>query len=253
VTTEPENPELLLDGQLDRAIDVEYAAICGTAVVGLVLSLVGAVAYLAVPLVAVPLAGALVSLLALRRIRRSEGVLTGRNVALAGLVGGLLMAGGTGLHHFQTWRNQQLMLRAVEVQAYDDIDALLAGQYAEVLGRMPETFRQRQAPGGPDQLKADTAGLLKGGGAVVNRQLQALTPVRSKEGELLAPAVIRVDLERRILEFKLWFMRNEARGWDLVGIAGTETFESVIKYSTTSGAPPELVSPIREEHDHDHD
>lgn len=251
VTTEPPKPELLIDGVLDRATDAEYAAICGMAVVGLILSVVGAVALLAVPLLAVPVVGALVSLAAIRKIRRSEGVLTGKHVAIAGLAIGALMTAGVGVYHLQNWYAQRQMLGMVKDQAYDVIDELLAGQYAEVLARMPEDFRKRQAPGGPEELKNNLAPLLKGGGAVVNRQLLTLMPVRSKEGHLLAPAQMRVDLEKRVLEFTLWFMRTEADTWELVGIAGTETVESVIK-NGTPGTPPELVSPIREEHEHDH-
>jgi hypothetical protein len=252
VTTEPTKPELLLDGELDRATDVEYAAISGVAVVGLVLGLVGAIAVLAAPLLAVPAVGALISLAALRKIRRSEGVLTGRRVALAGIAVGILMTAGVGLYHFQNWYNQRQMLGMVKEQAYDVIDELLAGQYTTVLARMPEDFRNRQAAGGPEELKANVAPLLKDGGTMVNRQLLSLMPVRSKQGDLMAPAQMRVDLERRILNFKLWFKRTAANSWELVGIDGAETIESQIKYGTP-GVPPQLESPIHEEHSHDHD
>ena len=76
----------------------DYAAVNVRAVIGLILGVASVVAYIFsdsyVPL-AIPLAGLIVSLVALIQIQGSNGTQTGRGIALVGL----LLAGGLSLIH----------------------------------------------------------------------------------------------------------------------------------------------------------
>jgi hypothetical protein len=251
VATQTDKPELLADGQLDRATDPEYAAVSALAAWGFVLSLGGVVAFLVVPLVAIPVAGALLCLWGHRHVHRSQGALTGRRLALAGIAVGTVVALAAGLYHFQNWRQEQQTLGSIETQAYDVLDQLLAGKYEEVLARMPVDFRVRQAPDGAEGLKARLGPFFKGAGSVTGRRLLSLRPVQSKEGHWLAPAQMRVDLEHRGLDFNFWFMQMPKGTWDLVGIEAAESFESVTQ-NPASQAPEPMPSPIHTEHSHEH-
>jgi hypothetical protein len=64
----------------------EYRSLTPAAVVGLILGLLAPVAFLSPLLVAVPLAGLVFSLMALRQISTSEGAVIGRPAAMAGLI-----------------------------------------------------------------------------------------------------------------------------------------------------------------------
>ena len=50
-----------------------------------------------------------------------------------------------------------------------------------------------------------------------------------------------VELERRYLQFTLWFQQRPDGQWELVGVAGTETFESLGKFGSAS--PDEAPAP----------
>lgn len=79
----------------------QYRALSSLAVAGAVLGVVGLLALLDWFLALIPLVGIVVSLLALRRIRTSDGELTGRPAALTGLVLNLLLLpGALGLHTY---------------------------------------------------------------------------------------------------------------------------------------------------------
>jgi len=52
-----------------------------------------------------------------------------------------------------------------------------------------------------------------------------------------------VELERRYLQFTLWFQQRPDGQWELVGVAGAETFESLGKFGlpepdAAPAAPP---------------
>lgn len=79
----------------------QYRALSSLAVAGAVLGVVGLLALLDWFLALIPLAGIVVSLLAMRRIRQSEGELTGRPAAMVGLVLNLLLLpAAMGLHTY---------------------------------------------------------------------------------------------------------------------------------------------------------
>ena len=99
----------------------EYQAISTLAVASLLVGAASATALVGVPLWIVPLVGILLSCLALRRIDRSAGTLTGRPLALAGL--GLAVCFGTAAlaDHFNS---QHLVARKAQQVATQWFQAL---------------------------------------------------------------------------------------------------------------------------------
>ena len=89
--SDAEFPEPRLTNHQDAEV-VEYQAVSGLAVAGLVVGLGGAVAFIHPSLCIVPLAGVLLGVLALRRIARDAPALIGRKAAVAGLVLSLFCA-----------------------------------------------------------------------------------------------------------------------------------------------------------------
>jgi hypothetical protein len=245
MTATPEKPGLL-DGQLDRATDQEYAAISPMAVVGLVLGILGIAALLAPPLVAMPAIGFILSLIALRRIRRSEGVLAGRGFAVAGIVIGLGLTILGGATHGIAWYRQQTTLSDLRSRAFQIADDLAAGRYEKAYQMMPSEWRAQQAAG-VKEFRNRIGPLFEGAGPLVSRRLMSLQPLpveeKAKNGKtveqhFVAPAEMQVDLQHRILAVTLWFGQDPDGRWDLIGVAAEETLESQEKYpSQTSPAP----------------
>jgi hypothetical protein len=250
MTTDTPKPATVLDGQLDRAIDPEYAAVSPLAVAGLVLSIAGLGAFLAVPLIAAPVAGVMLSLLALRKIRRSEGVLTGRRIAKVGLIVGSILAVLAAGFHGEAWREDRDTLAAIKAQAYDAFDEILAGRYAEVYARMPEGYRLRQATG-PEAFAARIAPHFRDAGALEGRRLLSLKQVYSSEGHLLAPAIMEAEFANRTYQFTLWFMRTDPQTWALVSVEGGETIQSMLKHPNVVPLEP-VTGPIQQKHEHEH-
>jgi hypothetical protein len=236
MTAGHENPELL-DGKLDRAIDAEYAAISTPAVLGLILSIAGASAILVVPLIALPVLGLILGIVADRKIRRSQGVLTGRPIAIAAIAIGAILTVAAGARHASDWLHEREVLTGLETRAYAVVDDCLAERYQKVYETMPEEFRKLQAAG-PNQFRARLAPLLRNGGAVVNRSLMSLQIARNPDGTVIAPAEMRVELERRYLDMTIWFKQTPDGNWDLVGVAGQETFDSLSKFPAPAAPPP---------------
>jgi hypothetical protein len=238
MTTPPNNQQLPLDGQLDRAMDPEYAAISTMAVLGLASSLVGALAFMLPPLIVLPAMGLVMGVLALRKIRRSEGILAGRSIALAAcMVGALVLAGSTA-YHLHNWLSERQVLNDLTNRSYAITDDILAGRYDRVYNAMPEEFRQEGR--GAEDFRAHIAPALAGAGSVVRRVLLSLEVVRLEDGTVVAPAKVHVELERRYLEFKMVFKKSPAGTWDLAGVGVGETFESQAKFAPEE---PEVTPP----------
>jgi hypothetical protein len=247
----PDKPQRLLDGQLDRATDPEYAAVSLMAVGGLALGVLGALAYWVAPFLALSAMGVVVSLLALRKIRRSEGVLTGRWVAVAGAAIGAIVTVAGAAYHLTTFVQEHRMLTALEVRAFEVVDNLAADRYEQVYKMMPEEFRVRQASG-PQQFRDRIYPLFKGAGAVEKRGLTSLRVLHASDGATVAPASIRVELERRLLDMTIWFKENGDGQWELVGVGGVEPMESPLKFRSEE-APITVPGPYEFHHEHHHD
>ncbi|HET6441142.1 MAG TPA: DUF4190 domain-containing protein [Phycisphaerae bacterium] len=246
--------------QLDRATDPEYAAVSSAAAVSLVIAVLGiwplllisndwveppsSVPDLVVSLAifaATPLVGLVIGLLAYRQIRRSHGVLTGTRLALAGVaVGAGLMLVWSGWLVYQ-WRQNDRILHELEATAYRIIDELIQGRYDDVYQRLPVERRKRQ-PGGSRLFRARMAQLFEGAGAVTDRRLMSLRLVPTEQGAYVAPAEMRVDLERRILQISLLLGLGPEEKWELVDLRGGPTFESMIKFDNPYDKPEESDS-----------
>ena len=260
--------ELLKDGTLDRATDPEYAAVNPLAVVGLIVGLLGAAAYAALlarnfvsketvwayqvipPAGLIPLVGFLLSLMAWRRIRQSEGVQSGRRIAVAGIVAGaavtLIFCG----IEAYGWREESRTLSALDARSYEIIDGMAAGRYDEVYAMIPADWRRRQAAGA-QQFREQFRGLFEGAGPLVKRQLRSLQVVLTTDAQAIAPAEMRIDFQNRSLDVSIWFHRTAGGSWEVVGLGGSETFESQMRHPTDS-ATLSIPAPFERQHDHDH-
>ncbi|KPJ75912.1 MAG: hypothetical protein AMK72_06310 [Planctomycetes bacterium SM23_25] len=241
--------EPVSDDRLDRATDPEYAAVCPLAVIALVVGVLGGAAFLAAPLVAVPAVAIGLALAARRKIRKSQGVLVGRKLAVAGLVLGIATAAAGGGYHLLLWQGKQQTLEDLETQAIETLDEILAGRYETVFEKLPDDSLQRKL--GLDAFRQGISGLLDGAGGLVGRDLMSLQILPFESGGLVAPADMRVNLERRILEVTLWFRQEEDGHWRLAGVGGQETVESIAKYGD-EGVPPGVPAPYQRGHGHDH-
>ena len=243
--------------QLDRGTDPEYAAVSSMAVIGLVVAVLGVwpllliskhwvepptslpdLVVMTVIFAAAPLVGLVLSLTALRQIRRSYGVVTGRRIALAGLATGALLAAVWAGWLTVEWRRNERTLRDLEKTAYAVMDNLLAGRYEQVYEQIPEEYRRRQ-PAGYRQFRDYMAELFEGAGALVERRLLSLRIIKTERGTYIAPAEMRVDLERWNLQVSMTFSRTPAGKWELVGIQGRPTLESMMKHDTPSDRLPQ--------------
>jgi hypothetical protein len=84
--------------------------------------------------------------------------------------------------------------------------------------------------------------LFEGAGAVTGRRLMSLRLVPTEQGTYVAPAEMRVDLERRILQISLTLGLGPEEKWELVGFGGGPTFESMIKFDNPYDKPEESDS-----------
>jgi hypothetical protein len=260
--------ESVKDGALDRATDPEYAAINPLAVVGLIVGLLGAAAYGALlawnflskenvwvyqvlpPVVIIPLAGLALSLAALVRIRRSEGVQSGRRIAVAGIAIGAAVTLIFGAIEAYGWREESRTLSALGARSYEIVDALAAGRYDDVYAMIPADFRRRQAAG-PQQFRDAFRPLFETVGPVVKRHLRSLQLFPMAEGSPIAPAEMRVDFRDRSLDLTFWFQRAADGSWEVVGISGGESFESQMRHVSETPAPP-IPAPFQRKHEHEH-
>ena len=238
MTTMPDDKQLPLDGQLDRALDPDYAAISTLAVLGLASSVLGMLSFVALSLTVLPAIGLALGLLALRKIRRSEGILTGRGIAMAASVLGALVLVGSSGYHLQGWLSEHRVLEDLSNRSYEITDDILAGRYEKVYNMIPEEFRRRHGRG-PEAFRAQVAPALTGAGSVLRRTLMSLEIVPTTDGAIVAPAKMRIELERRYVELQIAFMKSPAGTWDLVGAGAGETLESQFKFASEEPEPKE--------------
>lgn len=121
----------------------DYAAVSPTAVVALVVALLGGVAFLATPLVAIPVIGVACGVLALWQIARSNGTQTGRPLAALAIVVGLGVVagvvGGRWAFHARAAPEQRAILATL-----GEFDRKLAARdYAGAYQLFTPTFRKR--------------------------------------------------------------------------------------------------------------
>jgi hypothetical protein len=217
------------ESELDRATDSEYAAVSVLAVVGLVFSAFGGVA-IVVPvagfLVVLPATGLTLSLIALFRIRRSKGTLTGHWVAVVGVAVGGLFAFLSGGQQVLAWHQKATEERTLETATYEVADALANGEYARVLERIPSG--ERHAGGATVEfLRSRFAPLFTGAGRVKERKLLSLEPKTMDTGERAAIGRVRIGLEHRaVLITVVWSNAPSPGGapgtWQVVGAFGEE-------------------------------
>ncbi len=228
------------DADLDRAIDAEYAAVSTPAVLGAVCGTLGVTAFLAPPLVAVPVLAIALSLVALRRIRRSRGVLTGGRLALVGLLLGIGLTLGAGGYHAWSWYKTYPTLEPLRRRTHAIMDEITGRRWQEAFERITPQSPQRQA--GFDLFRDRLTGLFAGAGDPVQRDLRALQIFQVETGERVAMAQVWLHLEHRTLEFNLSFQADEEGNWQFVGVAGRETFESTSIRGRPE--PPRLRGPF---------
>lgn len=253
----PPTPQPTDAERLDQALDPEYTAISPLAVLGLVISLFGlwapaalATGRLAPPadridlairlavVVAVPLVGFVASAVGLAKIRRSEGVLTGEGFARAGLVLGAALAALSALFLTVRYVGVQSRLNDLRDRAYAVTDELLEEDYGALFERMPPELQDRVKA--PESLRRAFSPAFRGAGAVRKRELMALRLFEDEErGALVAPAEMRIELERRILRLRILFEQLPEGEWALRGLRPEYTFESMTRF----GPPQETPSP----------
>jgi hypothetical protein len=261
--TSSRNEKTLLDGPLDRAADAEYAAVSTAAIVGLILAVAGVAAFWAPSLMtawpvtcaftAVPLVGAVLSAAALRRIRRSQGVLTGGRIAAAGIVVGAAGTLGAAAFHVLTYVDDQHTLTLLESRSMEVIDELAAGRYEQVYETVPPEFRSYAAASAApsaEMFRSHLEPLFKGAGAPVSCTLLTLRII-PEDDHRIAPAEWHVELEHRALNVTVGFLLAPSGRWELVGVGGEETLASQLK--SPSGPAP-VAGPFEtgEEHEHHH-
>jgi len=243
------------DSELDRATDPEYAAVSSGAVVGLIIAILGVWPLLPVSkkwiewpatlpdlvvtlaiFVAAPGLGLIVSCIAVRQIRRSHGVLIGRQLALAGgAVGAVLAFAWSGWLIYE-WQENERVFKDLKATAYEVADELIAGRYEEVYDMIPEDFRERQAAS-PARFRAAMERLFRGGGKILGRRLSVLRIIPTEQGALVAPAEMRVEMENRILQIQVLLGQNAEKRWELIGVGGAPTFESMMKFGDRDEGP----------------
>ncbi len=235
--------------QFDRATDPEYAAVCPMAVLAVIVGVLGATAFLVAPLVAVPVVAIVLGLAAHRKIRKSQGVLVGRKLALAGIVLGIATAALGGGYHLSIYLGEQRTLEDLKTQASEMIDDILAGRYKNVFEKLPHDSVQRKV--GVERFGKAMSDLFEGGGNLVQRNLRSLQILPTERGGLVAPAEMCVRLDRRTLQITLWFRQEEDGRWQFAGVGGHETFESIAKHAGQDGPAP-LPAPYQRGHGHGH-
>jgi len=222
-----DNPPIQ-DGDLDRATDREYAAVSVPAVFSVALAALGVVAFLAAVLVAVPALAAVLGLVALRRIRRSRGVLTGTRLASAGLALGLALTLAAGGYHGWQWYDEHRTLTSLQTRTHAIMDQIMDRRWAEVWDQVPTDSNQQ--PLGLDRFRRGMTALFAGAGEAGDRELRALQILPTERGELVAVAEVRVRFENRTLDFNVWFQPDDAGRWRFMGVGARETFASASRH-----------------------
>jgi hypothetical protein len=221
------------ESELDRATDAEYAAVSVLAVVGLVFAAFGGVA-LALPvagfLVVLPVAGLALSLIALIRIRRSKGTLTGHWIAVVGVALGGVMGLLSGGQQLLAWHQQADENHVLTTATFEVAEALAAGDYEKVLVRIPADQR-RTGGATAELLRSRFAPLFAGAGRITDRRLLSLDPKTTDAGERVAIGRVRIGMEHRAVLVTLLWTSAASPGvapgtWQMVGASGEEALET---------------------------
>ena len=130
----------------DHEQTTEYRSLSVLAVLGLVISLIAWLAYLGPFLIVVPLAGIAISLLALRQIAVSEGVLAGRWAATVGLVLSVVFA-VLPLSHYVALKT----MRMSEAEAFSRrwVDLVTSGKMEDAFHLTVDSTRPATPPAEP--------------------------------------------------------------------------------------------------------
>ncbi|MDP6380164.1 MAG: hypothetical protein QF662_02360 [Phycisphaerae bacterium] len=206
-----------LEPQLDRKTDVEYAAVSMAAVFAVIIGALGPLALLIAFIASfeywllnlVPLAAAALALVALARIRRSEGTLAGRRLALAGLgLGAVFLLAGLILHtqyHFAQREQKADVLRIAQAQC----DDLVAGEPGPIYDRLGEEFR---AQGTREAFVKHFSRVAEIAGEIHSRRVFTLRLYHNK-GLVTGKAHIRLDGKKQGIDVVVWAERDDAGLW----------------------------------------
>ena len=124
----------------------DYVAISGTAVAAVLLGLATATVLFGNPfLLAVPVAGVAVAILALVRIHQSNGTLSGRGLAFAGLLLSLGLGGYQGGRTAQAWSRNRSAESQVVALVRDFGSDVATGRFAQAYDRCDADFRGQVA------------------------------------------------------------------------------------------------------------
>lgn len=185
------------------------------AIVGFVLGIAGSAAFFSIYFLVVPLAGLAISLMAMRGLRQSQGVMTGRRLAFAGILicAAVTVTSGT-LYSYQVFSRLQEK-QALTRQAYEIIDEILAGKYQAETERMPESFREQAFA--LQYVREKYA--LKVAGAPLGRSVGLVQVLGSEDGERRALVDAYVDMPQGRLKICLYFQEEGLGRWQLQSLS----------------------------------
>jgi len=226
------------EAHLDRAVEPEYAAISGWAVFSLILAAIGAVAllpvdyqpYLPLPfvryrlpiLIIIPLAAAILALIARRGIRHSGGTRVGLQPARIALGLSLLFIAGALCYHGLLQRSELLLQDQLQTAIAGDLGDLLADRYDAVLDRL--AANGGNVPRDRRQWIAQTHYLLYNGGDYYDRKLMDLktgwVDVAPEQKQLVGVAIYRLMFKEWSLDLRLQYVRVNDE-WKLVSLEGS--------------------------------
>jgi len=219
-----------LEPRLDRAIDHEYAAVSTLAVLSLVLGLLSLPA-LALAFVSsfkywllnlIPLAAVVLASAGLYRIRRSEGTLAGRRIAMVGLaLGGLLLLSGIVLHG-----HRHLERRAYRAEVREAAFAQFKDFAPEGLGRLYDRFGESfRAKVWREGFVGYLAGLSRGAGEIQKREVISIDLFPRDEGDISARVFFRLRGKSRCIDMRVWFERVGEGEWRPLSVSAGWAFE----------------------------
>lgn len=198
----------LRESELDRAVEPEYAAISGTAIIALLLAPLGLLSLyeiyfqmfnIPVPILLIlPLVSLAVALAAIKSIRQSEGTRVGIRIAsIAAVLSGLIFIGSGGYHVHHIMQESDLKNR-LKAAALMDSQAIFTGRYNTIYSKMllfsPEMSKEMPLQEWTSQMND----FLYGGGAYYGSRIEATRMFSMKKDEddpnspeLLAGIVVR--------------------------------------------------------------
>lgn len=226
------------EAHLDRAVEPEYAAISGWAVFSLILAAIGAVAllpykfqpYLPLPLVRyrlpiliiIPLAAAILALVARRGIHHSGGTRVGLQPARIALGLSLLFIAGSLCYHGLYQRTELLLQDQLQAAAAGDLQDLFAERYDAILDRL--AANGVPVPRNRQNWIAEKHYYLYNGGDYYGRSLQVLVMQTVEDSpeqtRLMGVAVYRLLFKEWSLDLRMQYVRVNDE-WKLVALEGS--------------------------------